>query len=98
MSITMTHGSQGIVCILQEIDEHGREMYGEGGREEAQVEGKEGQEGEVVTTEVGRQKGGGGGGSGIDDGRPKEKKEVERGAPPTPGCKLPFFLSFDRLA
>jgi hypothetical protein len=68
MSIAMTHGSQGIVCTLQEVDEHGREMHGEGGKEEAQVEEKGGRKEEVATTEGSRQKVGEKGGSGIGIG------------------------------
>ena len=67
MSIAMTHGSQGILCILQEEEEHGFEKRGEGGNEEAQVEEKEGREGEVATTERDREGGderGSGGGGG----------------------------------
>jgi hypothetical protein len=78
MSIAMTYGSQGIVCILQEVDEHGREIGGEGGKEEAQVEEEGGREGEVATTEGGRQKGGGGGGSGIGGGNGGDRKKRKR--------------------
>lgn len=78
MSIAMTHGSQGIVCILQEVDEHGQEMHEEGGKEEAQVEGKEGQEGEVATTEGGGRKGGGGGASGIGGHGGGDRKKRKR--------------------